>query len=183
MLTDIHKLMDEADVVVHYNGTKFDVPTLQREFLMTGMAPPSPVKQLDLLTVVRKQFRFSSNKLDFVCQTLGLGNKVVHKGMALWRGCMDGDSKSWKTMQKYNIQDVLLLEKLYHRILPWIRTHPNQGLFTKKPVCPRCASTKVQSRGVARTATLSYQRFQCTSCGGWIKGAKTEAKAVVNQPI
>jgi uncharacterized protein YprB with RNaseH-like and TPR domain len=28
MLQGIHKLLDEADAVIHYNGARFDIPTL-----------------------------------------------------------------------------------------------------------------------------------------------------------
>lgn len=172
MLKAIHEMMEDADMVVHYNGTKFDIPTLHREFLTEGMPPPSPVKQIDLLKVVRKQFKFSSNKLDYVCQRLGLGNKVKHKGMQLWRDCMSGKKAAWKIMRSYNIQDVKLLESLYNKLLPWIPNHPNVTLYTKKTTCcPRCGSAKVQSRGRAYAATVAYQRFQCTSCRGWFKGA------------
>lgn len=183
MLKAVHKLMDEADVVVHYNGTKFDIPNLNREFLTEGMTPPSPVKQVDLLRVVRKQFKFSSNKLDYVCQQLGLGSKVHHKGMVLWTKCMAGDKPSWAVMEKYNKQDVVLLERLYNRLLAWVPTHPNVSLLNKKPhTCPRCGSSKFQSRGVAHTATLAYKRYQCTGCGGWFKGEREEGK-VEHTPI
>ena len=171
-LSRIHKALDQADFVIHYNGTKFDIPTLNREFVLCGMAPPSPVKQLDLLKTVRKQFKFSSNKLDYVCQRLGLGNKVHHKGLRLWKDVMDGVESSWAVMSKYNKWDVVLLERLYHRILPWINNHPNTTLYTGKlNSCPRCSSVHYQSRGVYKGATISYQRLQCNNCKGWFKGA------------
>ena len=68
MIKHIHSLLDEADVVCHYNGTKFDIPTLNAEFLMFGLQPPSQYKQLDLLKTARGQFRFPSNKLDYISQ-------------------------------------------------------------------------------------------------------------------
>ena len=46
MLKGIYKLLDEADAVVHYNGKKFDIPTLNGEFLKCGFKPPSPYKQI-----------------------------------------------------------------------------------------------------------------------------------------
>lgn len=178
MLEQIHALMSEADAVVHYNGNKFDIPTLNREFLTTGMEPPSPSKQIDLLRIVRRQFKFSSNKLDFVCQTLGLGNKVEHKGMDLWRDCLANVPAAWKIMERYNSRDVVLLEKLYHKVLPWIPGHPNNNLYSPvKEGCPRCGSVKYQKRGVAHTATMSYIRYQCQSCHGWFKGAKAPTHA------
>jgi DNA polymerase elongation subunit (family B) len=171
MLQDIHEMIGDADVVVHYNGTKFDIPTLNREFLCEGMAPPSPLRQVDLLPVVRKQFKFTSNKLDYVCQQLGLGNKVHHKGMELWDGCMANDPASWKVMEKYNKMDVVLLERLYNRLLPWIPRLPNHTLYTGlSDSCPRCGSKKFTRRGVAHTYLLTYQRYQCNKCMGWFSG-------------
>ena len=76
MLKSIHALMDEADAIVHYNGSRFDIPIIHKEFLLNGMSPPAPSKQIDLLQVARRQFRFVSNKLDYVAQALNLGKKT-----------------------------------------------------------------------------------------------------------
>jgi len=173
MLQEIHALISEADAVVHYNGTGFDMPTLNQEFLLHGMAPPAPYKQIDLLKTARSQFRLPSNKLDYVARHLNLGSKLHHKGMPLWTGCMDGNEADWKVMKRYNIQDVKLLEKVYKRLLPWINNHPNVALYkdTKdRPVCTNCGSHHVQSRGTAKTSTMEYQRFQCNGCGKWLRG-------------
>jgi len=40
MLQQIHNLVDESDAVVHYNGVKFDMPTLNRDWIKNGFAPP-----------------------------------------------------------------------------------------------------------------------------------------------
>ena len=113
ILKGLHKLFDQADVIVHYNGSSFDIPVINKEFIQSNLLPPSPYKQVDLLKTVRSQFRFPSNKLDYVSQTLGLGNKVSHEGFDLWVKCMEKDPSAWKRMEKYNKQDVNLLEKLY----------------------------------------------------------------------
>ena len=42
MLKRIYDLIDEADVVVHYNGKSFDMPTLSKEFIGQGWSPPAP---------------------------------------------------------------------------------------------------------------------------------------------
>ena len=91
MLSGIHQMLDEADAVIHYNGTKFDIPTLNKEFLLHDMPPPSPYKQIDLLRTVRSTFRFTSNKLDYVTQQLKLGGKTKHEGHELWIKCMAND--------------------------------------------------------------------------------------------
>lgn len=174
MIRRIHKLLNEADAVCHYNGTKFDVPTLQKEMLLQGLNPPAPFKQIDLLRTARSRFRLASNKLDFVAQQLGLGSKTKHKGMGLWLGCMDKDPADWKVMERYNKQDVLLLEKVYDRLMPWIVGHPNRSTMDGTECCPKCSSQSYQARGYAILVAGRYQRFQCNDCGSWFRSYKRE---------
>lgn len=174
MVRDIHKLMNEADAIVHYNGNRFDVPTLHKDFILNGLPPPSPSKQVDLLRVVKKQFRFPSNKLAYVSVALGIGSKVEHSGHDLWVRCMAGDDAAWATMERYNKQDTRLLEKLFDKLKPWIKALPNAGLYTpdNSEVCPKCGSESYQRRGMEHTTTCSYQRFQCCSCHGWFRSVR-----------
>ena len=170
MLEGIHGLLEDADAVVHYNGTKFDMPTLNKEFLIHKMTPPPPIKQIDLLRVVKSQFRFPSNKLDYVAQRLGLGKKNHHEGHTLWIKCMNGDKAAWKVMEQYNIQDVVLLEKLYKKLLPWIKQPINLSLMKKDRngfVCPTCSKSSLMSKGFRYTTTGAYQRYICKSCGAY----------------
>jgi DNA polymerase elongation subunit (family B)/predicted RNA-binding Zn-ribbon protein involved in translation (DUF1610 family) len=178
MLKGIHKLVDEADVVVHYNGTKFDMPTLNKEFITHEMRPPAPYKQVDLIKTARQQFRFPSNKLDYISQALGMGAKRKHSGHELWTRCMAKDPEAWKEMEAYNRQDVNLLEKLYKRLLPWIKTHPNHGVFDEvgHPSCPNCGGGRLQRRGHARSLVNLYARFQCFDCGTWCREPVSELK-------
>jgi uncharacterized protein YprB with RNaseH-like and TPR domain len=120
MLKELHSMMEEADVLIGWNSASFDHKHIKREFLENGMTPPSVVKDLDLMSIVKANFRFPSNKLDYVAQALGVGSKVKHSGFDLWIGCMAGKESSWREMKKYQIQDVVLLEELYQVLLPWL---------------------------------------------------------------
>lgn len=174
-LATIYELLDQADVVCHYNGTKFDIPTLNKEFLLKGWTPPSTYKQVDLLKTARKQFKFPSNKLDYIAKALKVGKKVQHKGHQLWVECLNGDNEAWKTMEEYNKQDVVLLEQVYKKLLPWIHNHPNVGLYgdTVSSVCPTCGSTELVKRGYSYTASGKFQRYRCSSCGSWHRDTKS----------
>jgi DNA polymerase elongation subunit (family B) len=171
MLKRIHHLLDTADAVVHYNGEKFDIPTLNKEFVLSKMTPPSTYRQIDLYKTVRSQFRFTSNKLDYVAQRLGLGGKTQHKGMELWTECMAFKDSAWNTMRTYNKQDVVLTEKLYNRLLPWIKNHPNVALYTDgtKVVCRTCPSVNIHKRGYQYTNGSKFQRYRCMDCGSWMR--------------
>lgn len=122
MLKELHKLMDEADVLVGWNSAGFDHKHINREFLENKMLPPSPTKDLDLMSITKANFLFPSNKLDYVAQKLEVGAKVKHSGFKLWLDCMAGDKKAWKNMKEYQIQDVNLLVDLYDILLPWFVT-------------------------------------------------------------
>lgn len=175
MMGNIHALISEADAVVHYNGSKFDMPILNREFLLMGLTPPSPYKQIDLLKVARSQFKFPSNKMDFVAKALGIKGKTKHSGFQLWVDCMAHKEKAWKEMEKYNKNDVVILEALYHKLLPWIKGHPNHSVVNGKLVCPNCGGSHYQKRGFAYTSAAKYQRLQCSDCGNWFRSGKSLA--------
>ncbi len=173
MVRRIHRLLDEADAVIHYNGKSFDIPTLNKEFVLQRLGPPRPYKQLDLLHVVRDAFRFPSNKLDYVVRALGLGQKVRHTGFEMWVKCMNKDAAAWREMEKYNRHDVVVLERLYDRLKPWIKSHPNYGVHDDKACCPNCGSESYQRRGFQTTRVMRYPRYQCCACGTWFRGSKS----------
>ena len=176
MLAGIHELLEQSDAVVSYNGIKFDIPTLNKEFVVYNFNPPSPYRQIDLLQVVKKQFRFPSNKLEYVTAALGLGKKIKHIGHELWVRCIQGDKEAWDMMKEYNINDVVILEQVYDRLRPWIKNHANAGLYQEdKEVCPNCGGTHINKRGWAYTHTNKYQRMRCMSCHNWFRSTKAEA--------
>jgi len=173
MIADLHALLDEADAVMGWNSAGFDSKHMKREMLEAEMLPPSPYKELDLMRVVKSQFRFPSNKLDYVAQRLGVGAKVSHSGFDLWVKCMAGDAEAWEEMKTYQLQDVHLLIDLYAKLEPWMtNSHPNAALVSGKSMaCITCGSENVTDKGVAYTGTGTYRKYQC-ECGRWMRGVK-----------
>ena len=183
MINRLHEIMDDADYLVGYNSIGFDDKLVKAQFVKAGMAPPSPHRGIDLLRVVKKHFRFPSHKLDYVCGALGLDTKVSTGGMDLWTACMAGDIKAQKKMLKYNKQDVKITTELFERLRPWIDGlniplyggPEAEGHLPSTPICNKCGSDRLQSRGWAYTTTTRYRRFQCCACQGWLRSKKTEA--------
>lgn len=174
MITGVYELLEEADAVVTYNGDNFDLKILNQEFLMLGYPPPEPYDSVDLLKTMRKRFRGTSNKLNYWLQKLGVGKKIEHRGHSLWIDCMNGDKKAFREMEEYNIGDVVELEALYKRVLPWITKLPNRSVYHEGLACPTCGSTKYQLRGWRRTQARKYRRCQCNNCGSWFSSNKSE---------
>ncbi len=171
MLDELHKVMDEADVLIGWNSAAFDSKHIKREFIENGYLPPSPWIELDLMRVVRSQFKFPSNKLDYVAQKLGVGAKVQHSGFQLWLDCMAGIPKAWKMMKEYQIQDVNLLLDLYDILLPWIKNHPHVGASEGKPTaCRNCGHETLKPNGSQLSSVGRYKKYVCAKCFTHHKG-------------
>ncbi len=182
MLQDLWDLFNEADAVMGWNSASFDSKHVKREFLEAGMTPPAPWKELDLMRVVKKEFRFPSNKLDYVAQKLNVGSKTSHTGFQLWKDCMAGDNKAWALMQKYQIQDVDLLIDLHEALLPWIKNYPRL-VDSDAHMCPNCHNTKLKADGSIRTNTRNYARYLCDpksgGCGKWLRSNTSTLGATI----
>ena len=178
MLTEAFRLVNEADIVVHYNGTSFDMKHLNREFALAGFGPASPYKNVDLLRVVKANFRFGSNKLDHIAQQFGLGGKLSHPGAQLWADCMHGDektkAKAWSLMKRYNIKDTKLTEELYDVLRPWIKAHSHLGVMATpdEQACNKCGSLDLVRSGEHTVNLIAYAQYKCNRCGGYVKGER-----------
>lgn len=168
MLRQAHELLCEADAVIGYNSQKFDVRWFKGQFAKFKMQPISPVKHIDLLRTVRSEFYLPSYKLEYVARFFGVGAKVPTGGFELWKDFMAGCPKARAKMRRYNIGDTKVTEALYDELLPWIKNHPNIGVFEGRECCPKCGGKRVQSRGEYVTREKSYPQYQCRSCFTWL---------------
>lgn len=168
IIESIWKLVNEADIVIAHNGEKFDMPKLNSRFIINGLNPPLPYQQIDTLKHIRRQFGFTSNKLDYVNKLLNLERKK-ETNFELWERCMKGNANALSEMEAYNVQDVRILEETYLLIRAWIKPHPNMGLFIldeKEHRCPNCGSNDLNAEGkMYYTSTNAYELMRCSNCG------------------
>lgn len=169
------KLFDEADIIIAHNGNSFDIKKTNARFIKHKLPPPSPYKTIDTKLVAKKYFKFDSNKLDDLGSYFNIGRKLSHEGFKLWLGCEANDPKSWKKMLDYNIQDVILLEKVYLAMLPYMNNHPSIALFKgERLACPNCGSKRVQKRGVK----YGKQYWWCRDCDSWHNSSVKEGSQI-----
>lgn len=161
-----HSLFEEADVVIAHNGDSFDQKKSHARMMVHGLTPPSPYKSVDTLKVARKYANFNSNKLADLGEILGIGKKLETGGFSLWKGCMEGSPSAWRTMKKYNKQDVVLLEETYLALRPWIQNHPSMSLLEDKmESCPNCGGENLIKTGYYFTRVNKVQVWKCKDCG------------------
>lgn len=182
LIKDLWLLLNEADIVVAHNGDKFDIKKINSRIVFHGMQPPAPFQSVDTLKIARRYFGFTSNKLADLVKSLSIGKEKINTGgFDLWIRCLAGNLTAWKEMSLYNKRDVELLEAVYYRLKPWDISHPNHSVYSATQVCSRCGSDKLQSRGSYVSKTLTYRRFWCVKCGGWMRSYNREESD--NKPL
>jgi len=166
------ELLDECDIAIAHNGDGFDIPNMNTRFIVNNLPPPSPYKTIDTLLVARQQFGFTHNNLNALARVFGFESKK-DTDLELWKRCVRGNSEALAYMQEYNIGDTILLEKVYLKLRPWIRNHPNIGLYmdTHSTVCTNCGSDKVVwlKDKFQYSGTSKFPLFVC-ECGAYGRG-------------
>lgn len=171
-------LLEEADAVVTQNGDKFDLPRIRGLIALEGLSPLPPITSIDIMKTTRKM-GYLSSKLDYIGLLFKVGRKVKHEGFELWPKCEAGDERAMARMERYNKQDVRLLERIYLKLRPYIQDHPYlgaEGTSGGSGQCPNCHSGRIQKRGTRRTRSFIIERLQCLSCGAWTSGTRRKVK-------
>jgi DNA polymerase elongation subunit (family B) len=162
----IWKLLDEADIVIAHNGDNFDIPNLNTRFLVNGLYPTKPYRTIDTLKVAQRQFGFTHNSLNALGRVFNLGEKI-ETSFSLWKKAKNGNEDALQEMEIYNRGDVELLEKVYLKMRPWIKRHPNVGVYMEstEKVCSVCGSEKLVPNGVYTTNSGVFTAYKCNDCG------------------
>lgn len=165
----IWTLLNEADIVIAHNGDRFDVPNMNTRFIVNSLPPTAPYQSIDTVRIARKQFGFTHNNLNALAKVFGFDVKL-ETNFELWKRCVAGEEKALKEMEVYNQHDVELLEKVYLKLRPWIKSHPNLALYSLSDgtVCPNCGSEDITwlEDKYYYTQTNRYPIFTC-KCGAY----------------
>lgn len=174
LVKELWRLMDEAEVVVAHN-CQFDIKMANAFFLRAGLEPPSWYKPFCTLKTAKKYFRLDNNKLDYLGGLLCGEHKTDTTHADVWFDILFSDGKKQrlanKLLKEYNIQDVVLLEKIYNKLLPFADNHPNMALASgREDVCPRCgryADFRVKAYRKTGVQVNAIQ-YQCSACRGYV---------------
>lgn len=175
LVKELWQLLDEANIVVAHNLDRFDYKMCNTFFIRCGLTPPSFYQHYDTLKTARRYFKLDNNKLDYLGQLLCDEGKTDVKVGDLWYDILFANGKKLKTANKllkeYNIQDVVLLEKIYDKLLPFADNHPNMALAAGIDfICPKCGhEAGFRVRAYRRTGVqINAIQYSCRHCGGCI---------------
>lgn len=171
ILKGIWKLLDECDFVITQNGKKFDQKKLNARFIIHGMKPPSAYRHIDVLQIAKAQFGFTSNKLQYMTDTLCTKYKKSghpkFSGFELWSECLKGNLEAFSEMENYNILDILSLEELYLIISPWDAKLPNFDVYDDEP----SNNEEWVKEGFVYSNLGKYDRYRNTVTGQQRRGS------------
>ena len=165
VVKSLWKMIDEADVIIGHNIISFDIKKMNTRFLAHGLGLPSHCQTIDTYKHAKKTLAMTSNKLDYIAKFLGLTQKLSTT-FELWEQCVKGNKKALKRMEKYNRGDIKTSEEVYLKLRPYIKPHPNLGLFLEDNIkrCPTCLSEELKITSSYRTSTNVYDCVKCTDC-------------------
>ena len=180
------KLVNEADVIVAHNARHADIPWMNSRFILNNLPPTKPYITIDTLEIARKQFGFSSNKLDALAGYFNIPHKL-HTDFTLWKECMEGNQESLNYMLEYNMNDVKILEEVYLKLAPWIKGGPNMNVLTNSdiPVCACCGSEAIEliPKEYYYTSVGKYELFRCKDCEAVTRGRFSIAEKKVTKAV
>jgi len=111
------------DVIVTFNGTRFDIPYSRTRLLKHGLDFPKYgyIKHIDLYYLVKYKLKLSRNSLESACRLFGIEGKN-HVDFEIWQRASFGDEKALEYIFDHCKRDVSkCTEKLYDKIVDYAR--------------------------------------------------------------
>lgn len=168
MIQEFVKVADMANELVGHNGDKFDLAWIRTRCLYHGIPMFPNYTTIDTLKISRSKFRFNSNRLNYIADFLGIGNKIKTE-FGMWKDIvLKNDKKAMDKMVKYCQMDVKLLERVFKRLNPHIEAKTHYGVVfgTDRKDCPECGSDDLNIKGYRITASgIKKVQYQCQTCG------------------
>lgn len=167
IVLNLWKYIDDASILIGHNIKGFDVPKILTRFIYHQIKPPSPFQLIDTHLAI-KPLGFSSNKLKYVTEFLGL-KKKLETDYQLWIDCENGDERALSYMEKYCRQDSVALEEMFVELRPYLKTGINIALHNHSGVkcCSTCGSPELVERGYYYTSVSRFVSYQCSNCGSY----------------
>lgn len=163
-------IINSADIIIAHNGDSFDTRVFNTRLLAHGLDPISTEKTFDTKKIARNKFHLPSNKQDVIADFLKIPRKMAHKGKDMWLGCEAGKHEDWVMMKKYNKHDIIMLDLIVERLMPFMRQVNDYVITSQSGVtCPNatCLSKRMQKSKLRRVKDGFKQQYQCQDCGAY----------------
>jgi DNA polymerase elongation subunit (family B) len=187
MLEKFIAVANEAYELVGHNGDRFDLPWIRTRCLFHGIPCFPNYTTIDTLKQARSKFRFNSNRLDYIAQYLGVGEKSETGGFDLWKDIVLNNSQiAMKTMIDYCKNDVVILEKVFQHIKNYVPHKSHFGVLEtgEKTSCPECGSEDLRHSQTRYSAAGTPRvQVQCNDCHKYHTVANRTYEGIITKQL
>ena len=177
LVLELWSLLDNADIVIGHNISRYDNKKANAYFIKYGLPPVSPFKSIDTLSIAKRKFKFEFNSLAYLAKYLGVTDKIENDGMPLWIDCHLGKQEALNTMLRYNIGDVKTQREVYNILKSYDNNGANMSLYdsTECLKCVSCGSHNVSvlTNKLVYTSSNKYLAYRCNDCSIVMRGNKS----------
>ena len=113
--------LEDFDIIVTWNGIRFDVPFLNTRLRHRGMREVRVQHHIDLLYTSRFKLKLTSNGLDHVSRYLRCKVSKTHMQPDQWGKAMGGNVPAYRYIIRHCQRDVRVLAEVYDKIHHLIR--------------------------------------------------------------
>jgi DNA polymerase elongation subunit (family B) len=164
MIRDFLKVLNQAEEIIAHNGDKFDIRWLRGRCFIHELDMMPEYNTVDTLKKSRSLFNFNSNRLDYLSKITGGGGKLKTDWDMWVKITLYNHKPSLIKMIKYCKVDVTELERVYHRMLPYLKakTTLDRDYLCN---CPNCNSSSIGIEGYRVLMSGSKViKLRCKEC-------------------
>lgn len=112
---------EDPDIVVHFNGDRFDIPYIQTRLLGAGKRPLPPARYIDHWKTGRYNLRLHSLSMDAMGIHLGVQHRKTRFDPIVWQSAAYGSKPDLDKIVRHCEADILVLEEIHQRVAPLLR--------------------------------------------------------------
>jgi len=186
MLEQFIEVANVATEMVGHNGDKFDLAWIRTRCLFHNIQMFPKYTTIDTLKVARQKFRFNSNRLNYIADFLGIGQKIKTE-YSLWKNILlHKDKAAMESMIKYCKKDVVLLEKVFKLLSAHIEPKTHYGVIfgQERGSCPECGSDDLRHSQTRYSAAGTPRvQVQCNDCHKYHTVANRTYEGIVTKQL
>ena len=173
VIKEFDKLIDEADIILGKNNTKFDDKHINMRRFRHGLDPKPEWsrKSDDLERWMRRHFNMQSYALDYFDKICG-GEGKISMSLPDWIDIVSYKTnkskalKSLRKMVKYGKKDADDTAELIKQVQPYIIPKFNHAAYHGDHRCTNCGSQNIYRNGTQLIGNTLKQRWACKDHGG-----------------
>jgi len=168
LMLALEPVFDQADGIISWYGSRYDMPFLQTRRLMHDLQPLKIAPHIDAWRIARNHLKFTSNRLETVSRSIpAIKDHKTPLNSSSWIKGAAGHKASIHYIIEHCKKDVLVLEETFLKLKPFATNLPNFSMLSGVRQCPSCGSSNYTHQGIRANHRTLQAQLKCKDCGHW----------------